>query len=154
MKKELRRQDRALATAEALELLDRGEYGVLSTVSADGSPYGVPVHYCVSEGSVYFHSAVAGHKLENIEADQRVSFCVVGATEVMPDKFATRYESVIVSGKAEEVFGAEKQRALEGLLAKYSSNFMPSGLRYIEAESEITRVFRFAVSEISGKARR
>jgi len=154
MLKELRRKERALTTEEALELLGRGEYGVLSTISEDGAPYGVPVNYCVDGGRVYFHCAVEGHKLENIAGDNRVSFCVVGETEVLPDQFATRYESVIVSGHAEELFDAEKQRALEGLVTKYSSRFMPEGMRYIEAKAGRTRVFRFAIEEISGKARR
>lgn len=154
MNKGLRRQDRALPLEEALELLNRGEYGILSTISADGAPYGVPVSYCVVDGAAYFHCAVEGHKLENIVGDPRVSFCVVGATEVLPDQFATRYESVIVSGTAEEVFMSEKQHALEGLLTKYSSDFMPEGLCYIESKWARTRVFKFSISEISGKARR
>jgi nitroimidazol reductase NimA-like FMN-containing flavoprotein (pyridoxamine 5'-phosphate oxidase superfamily) len=154
MHTELRRRERALSSEEALELLGRGEYGVLSTISADGSPYGVPVNYCVGNGYVYFHCAVEGHKLENIAGDNRVSFCVVGATELLPDQFATRYESVIVSGHAEELFDAEKQRALEGLVEKYSSRFMQEGMRYIEAQTGRTRVFRFEIAEISGKARR
>jgi uncharacterized protein len=154
MNKELRRKDRALPLEGALELLNRGEYGILSTISADGSPYGVPVSYCVVDDAVYFHCAIEGHKLENLVFEPRVSFCVVGATEVLPDQFATRYESVIVSGTAEEVFVSEKQRALETLLTKYSSDFMPEGLCYIESKWERTRVFKFSVAVISGKARR
>jgi uncharacterized protein len=154
MSRELRRKDRGIDSREARELLARGEYGVLSTVSADGAPYGVPLNYCVLEDAVYFHCAPEGHKLENIAADNRVSFCVVGRTEVLPEKFSTRYESVIVAGRAEEVSGAEKQRALEGLVTKYSAGFGEAGLRYIAADGPRTRVFKFAIEAISGKARR
>jgi uncharacterized protein len=153
MQRELRRKDRAIDAEEALELLQRGEYGVLSTVSADGAPYGVPVSYCVIDGAIYFHCAVQGRKLENLAADARVSFCVVGATEVLPDLFATRYESVVVSGKAQEVYGAQKQRALEGLVAKYSSDFQEQGKQYIDSKAQRTRVFMISVSSICGKAR-
>src|SRR5689334_11917769 len=102
MHHELRRKDRGLDEPEARELLERGEYGVLSSCGPDGQPYGIPLSYCVIGDAIYFHCALEGHKLENIVADSRVSFCVVGTTEVLPDKFSTRYESVIVSGRAAE----------------------------------------------------
>ncbi len=77
--------------------------------------------------AIYFHCAVAGHKLENIAANSRVSFCVVGKTEVLSDQFATHYQSVIVFGQAEEVFDEEKHLALEGVLAKYSPGYREKG---------------------------
>lgn len=154
MSHELRRKDRGISESEAKALLERGEFGVLSTISADGEPYGVPLSYCVIGNAVYFHCALEGHKLENITADNRASFCVVGATELLPDKFSTRYESVIISGRAAEVFDAEKQLALEGLVAKYSPDFHETGQRYIATDSHTTRVFRLGIDAISGKARR
>jgi len=69
-------------------------------------------------------------------------------------KFATRYESVIVIGRATEVFDWEKQRGLEGLLPKYSTGFHAEGLRYIASDQERTRVFRIEIDSICGKARR
>jgi nitroimidazol reductase NimA-like FMN-containing flavoprotein (pyridoxamine 5'-phosphate oxidase superfamily) len=154
MHHELRKQQRAISEAEARELLVRGEYGVLSTRSPDGQPYGVPLNYCLLDGALYFHCAVAGHKLENLGAEPRVSFCVVGKTEVLPGQFATRYESVIFFGRAAEVFAAEKQLALEGLMAKYSPDYREEGLRYIVAQTDQARVFRVSIEKVSGKARR
>jgi len=92
--------------------------------------------------------------LENIVPDGRVSFCVVGKTEVLPDQFATRYESAIISGTATEVYEEKKQLALEGLLAKYSTEYRLEGLKYIRAKGERTRVFRIGIDSICGKARR
>jgi nitroimidazol reductase NimA-like FMN-containing flavoprotein (pyridoxamine 5'-phosphate oxidase superfamily) len=37
--KELRRKDRAITEDEAIALLNKGEYGVLSTVTENGKPY-------------------------------------------------------------------------------------------------------------------
>src|SRR5512141_2211937 len=108
MQRPIRRNDRALANEQAIEILQKGEYGVLSTVSPDGQPYGVPVSFVYTNHALYFHCAVEGHKLDNLASNPRVSFCVVGATEVLPDKFATRYESAIVFGKANELTGDEK----------------------------------------------
>ncbi len=154
MHHKLRRQERGITESEARELLERGEYGILSTCDTAGQPYGIPLSYCVIDNAIYFHCAVEGHKLKNLAANSRVSFCVVGTTEVLPDKFATRYESVVVSGKATEVFDREKQLGLEGLLPKYSAGFVAEGLDYINAASEETRVFKISIDTICGKARR
>jgi nitroimidazol reductase NimA-like FMN-containing flavoprotein (pyridoxamine 5'-phosphate oxidase superfamily) len=150
----LRRKDRAISEAQAKALLTKAEYGILSTVSVDGQPYGVPLNFCILEKFIYFHCAIEGRLIENIKNNPSVSFCAVGDTEILPDKFGTKYESVVVSGNIEEVFDAEKQTGLEGFLAKYSSDFMEQGLQYIEKLRERTRVFRMAICDISGKARR
>jgi nitroimidazol reductase NimA-like FMN-containing flavoprotein (pyridoxamine 5'-phosphate oxidase superfamily) len=150
----MRRKDRQIPNAEARAILERGEYGVLSTVGSDGRPYGVPVSYCVIDGAIYFHCAVEGHKLDNIHDNPRVSFCVVGETEPLPAEFATRYESCIVHGVASESFGEEKQQALEGLVQEYSADFVTEGLDHIEQQRARARVYRIAIESISGKARK
>jgi hypothetical protein len=150
----LRRKDRAITADEAMAILDKAEYGVLSTVSPDGKPYGVPLNFCISNHCVYFHCAMEGHKIENIETNRFVSFCVVGSCEILPDQFGTNYESAIVSGAVEEVFDNAKQIALEGLLKKYSSDYFEKGLAYIENLKAKTRVFKISIVQLSGKARK
>lgn len=154
MHHELRNKKRGITETEARELLQRGEYGILSTCGPDGEPYGIPLSYCLLGDAVYFHCAVTGRKLSNLTANDRVSFCVVGTTEVLPDLFATRYESVVASGRASEVFGEEKQQALEGLVIKYSAEFHAKGLDYIKAAWEETKTYRISIENICGKARR
>ena len=152
--KELRRKDRAISEAEATALLNKAEYGVLSTVTQKGEPYGVPLNFWFNDTCIYFHCAVEGQKIDNIEHNKSVSFCAVGNTEIMPDKFGTKYESVIVSGEVEELFDRNKQLALEGLLHKYSSGFVDKGLQYIEDLKEKTRVFKITIKKLTGKARK
>ncbi len=152
--KELRRKDRAITEEEAMALLSRAEYGVLSTVSENGKPYGVPLNFCIIDHCIYFHCAVEGRKIDNIKQNKSVSFCAVENTEILPDKFGTKYESVIVSGEVEEVFDDDKQIALEGLLHKYSPDFFDKGLKYIEVLREKTRVFKITINSLSGKARK
>ena len=151
--KELRRKDRAITEAEAVALLNRAEYGVLSTVAENGKPYGVPLNYCIINDCIYFHCAVEGQKIDNIKQNESVSFCAVGNTEILPDKFGTKYESVIVSGEVEEVFDMNKQKAMEGLLHKYSSEFFDKGIKYIEDLRDKTRVFKITINTLTGKAR-
>lgn len=152
--KEIRRTDRGITVQGAKEILDRSEYGIISTVSEDGQPYGVPLSYVYRNGCIYFHSAATGHKLENLAQNSKVSFCVVGRTKVLPDKFGTEYESVVVFGVVSEVTGSEKHDALLWFLEKYCADFIAKGKEYIEQKERITRVFKIEPSRISGKARR
>ena len=152
--KELRRKDRAISEEEALELLTRAEYGILSTVSEDGKPYGVPLNYCVVDNCIYFHCAVEGQKIDNINHNKSVSFCAVENTEILPDQFATKYESVIASGEIGEVFGAEKRKGLEGLLNKYSKDYFDEGAKCIDTKDQVTKVFKITISQLCGKARK
>jgi nitroimidazol reductase NimA-like FMN-containing flavoprotein (pyridoxamine 5'-phosphate oxidase superfamily) len=150
----MRRDDRAIPDNEARILLEQGEYGVLSTVSAEGQPYGVPVSYAYTGEAIYFHCALEGHKLENLNSNNRVSFCVVGKTQVLPDKFATNYESVIVFGKAFEVIDDQKHAGLVELLKKYSPDYLEKGERYINGDGPKARVYKIVIESMTGKARR
>jgi uncharacterized protein len=151
--KELRRKDRAITEEEAKALLNKAKYGVLSSVSGNGQAYGVPLNFCVIGNSIYFHCAPEGRKIDNFKHNKSVSFCVVGNTEILPEKFSTKYESTIVSGEIEEVFDMDKQLALEGLVRKYSPQFIDKGLEYIKASKEKTGVFKITINQLSGKAR-
>ena len=152
--KAVRRSDREITIQEAIELLDVAEYGIMSTVGKDGQPYGLPLSYVYKNDCIYFHCAVSGHKLENIVHNSKVSFCVIGRTKVLPDKFGTEYESAMIFGAASEVHGAERHDALLWLLEKYCPGFIEEGNKYIEQKDQITRVFKIEIDRISGKARR
>lgn len=150
----MRRTDRSITNDEALEILINGEYGILSTVSADNIPYGVPINYCYANDNIYFHSALEGHKLNNISDNKNVSFCVVGSTQLQPIKFAAKFESCIVFGVAQEIFDDEKDTALECLVEKYSSQYRTEGREYIKKAKHKTRVIKIVPKSITGKAKR
>jgi uncharacterized protein len=150
----IRRKDREISIDEASQLLAHCPYGVLATVGADGQPYAVPVSYVFHDRCIYFHCADEGHKLDNIRANQAVSFCVVGATKTLPNEFATEYESAVAFGTASEIDDDEKREALVKILEKYSPDFMASGAKYITGKLDQTTVVKIDVDHISGKARR
>lgn len=150
----MRRKDRQLSYDETISIIEKGEYGILSTVSSGNEPYGVPLNYCVIDKNIYFHCALEGKKLDNIANNANVSFCVVGDTKIQPDKFSTKFESCIVKGTASEVTGEEKQMALEGLIEKYSKEFGTKGLEYINQAKEKTKVIKIIPKSFSGKAKR
>ncbi|MBM7867788.1 pyridoxamine 5'-phosphate oxidase family protein [Heliobacterium gestii] len=150
----LRKQERELASVETIELLRTGEYGILSTVGEEGYAYGVPVSYAYFDEAVYVHCAPEGHKVDNIRYNDKVSFCVVGKTCLLPEKFSTKYESVILFGRASEVCDQEKRAALVKLIEKYSPDHRERGEAYIEKACCQTRVIKIAVEHITGKARK
>lgn len=154
MIREMRRKDRKLKNDEAIEILKNNTYGVLSTVSENGYPYGVPINYIFFNNSIYFHGASTGHKLDNISNNNRISFCVVGHTEILPAEFSAKYESVIVFGRAIEVSNDEKNVILLEILNKYSADYIEKGKEYIEKGSKATKVIKISIEHISGKAKR
>jgi hypothetical protein len=152
--RKIRRKDREIYDNETKELLSKCEFGILSTVGTDGQPYGVPLSYVYKNNGIYFHCATNGHKIENIENNPRVSFCVVGKTKILPEKFATEYESAVAFGVASEIQGVERQNALLWLLEKYSPDYVDEGQKYIEQKDKVTKVVKIEIAHISGKARK
>ena len=122
----MRRKDREISEQDARQLLAQGEYGVLSTVSPDGTPYGVPISYVYHQGEISFTPPPKAAKVEYLAAGARASFCVVGATELLPEKFSTRYESAIASGEIRELAGDEKRAALSQVSGKVRPGISPA----------------------------
>jgi len=114
----------------------------------------VPLSYVYRDNAIYFYCALTGQKLDNIEHNAKVSFCVVGNTKVLPDKFATEYESVMVFGIASEIHGIERHNVLLWLLEKYCFDFIEEGKKYVELKDKATKVIKIEINHISGKARR
>lgn len=151
MFKEIRREKKKMSEEETLKVLSEGEYGVLATMSTNGYPYTTPLSYVYINDSIYFHSALEGHKLENIAANNKVSFCVTTDIELLPEEFSTKYKSVIAFGQASEVVGEEKNLALLAFISKYSPNYAIEGTKYIQAASNKTIVIKIVIDHISGK---
>ncbi|HEY5586249.1 MAG TPA: pyridoxamine 5'-phosphate oxidase family protein [Ruminiclostridium sp.] len=154
MFKEMRRKDRNIDNEQSIKLLEQGQYGILSTVGENGYAYGVPLNYVYYEGNIYFHCAVVGSKLDNIVFNDKVSFCVVGKTEPIPDTFSYKYESVIVFGKSIEVYNKEKEDALLAIIQKYSGEFMEKGMEYMKKGNAQTKVLKIIIEHMTGKAGR
>ncbi len=152
----MRRSDRELSRAEAEQILLDGEYGVLSTVSADGQPYGVPMNYAYKDGCIFLHcSSAGGLKTQNLEKNPRACFTVVSATELLPDKFATRYLSAVCFGTVEILKARDdKREGIECILRKYSPDFVEQGLKYIDAAIDRIYVLHLRIETLIGKGRK
>ena len=151
--REMRRKDRQVFDEDISSILNKGEYGVISTHGEMGYPYGVPVNYVYIDNCIFFHCAKTGQKLDNIKTNEKVSFCVVSDTELMPEIFSTKFKSVIAFGKASEISGVLKKRALIGLIKKYSAGYLDKGSAYVEKEGISTKIIKIDIEHMTGKAR-
>ncbi|MGL4655332.1 MAG: pyridoxamine 5'-phosphate oxidase family protein [Sarcina sp.] len=151
--RKMRRKDREVSKESAIEILKNGEFGVLSSVGVDNQAYGVPLSYVYLNDAIYFHCAKEGQKIDNINANSKVSFCVVGKTEIKPEQFSTNYESVIILGEASFAKDTEKQEALIEILNKYSKEYLAQGEEYIKRVGDKIFVIKISIEEITGKSR-
>lgn len=153
---QVRRQDRLLDQQEALQLLDKAEYGVLSMQLPEGGGYGIPINY-VWDGasSLYIHCAPEGKKLDCLRQHPEVSFCIVGQTEVQPSHFTTTYESILLRCQAHtDLPEEERRKALELILTKYSPQDKEIGLKYAEKSFHRTAAIRLDILTWSGKCKK
>jgi nitroimidazol reductase NimA-like FMN-containing flavoprotein (pyridoxamine 5'-phosphate oxidase superfamily) len=140
----------------AKKLLETGEYGFLAMSGGADGAYGIPISYVWDgAGSIYLHCAPEGRKLACLESDNRVSFCVVGETKVISEKFTTAYESIILNCIANRgLFDDEKRATLRLLTEKYCPNDLETGLKYIEKSLARTEIIRLEILNWSGKSKR
>lgn len=152
---EVRRQDRLMEEDEAVLLLRQGEYGFLALAGGDAQGgYGIPINYVFDGESIWFHCAPVGEKLRRAALCGLATFCVVGNTQVRPDKFSTAYESVMAFGDVAVVEDDEtKLKALELLIGKYSPEYTEKGAEYARKSLSRTAILRMKIRRISAKAK-
>ncbi len=152
MFQEMRRAKQLLPVEMTEAILRTRTSGVLALQSDDGYPYAVPVSYVFCDGKIYFHCATSGHKLDLIQAHEKVSFCVVDQDQVMPEDLTTYFRSVIVFGRAKIIQDEqEKKKALELLTAKYSPGYEQKGQQEMQKQWRAICVVGIEVDHMTGK---
>ena len=155
--REMRRQDRKLTVEESTKLLLEGEYGVLATVMETGEPYSVPLSYAYDpeRNAIYFHgTSEHSQKKENLRYQNTACMTVVTKTELLPERFGTKYWSVNVFGKVFTVDDpSEKRHGIEAILRKYSGDYWDAGMKYIDSAIDKISVLKMDITEMTGKAR-
>ena len=127
----MRRNKQELAHDECVRILEKATAGVLSLIGDGGYPYGVPLSHVYKDGSLFFHSALTGHKIDAIRAEEKCSFTVIEKDEVHPDEYTTYFRSVIAFGKI-HIIEDEEQRL--GALRSLGEKFNPGDHEGIEKE--------------------
>jgi hypothetical protein len=114
---------------EIIKILNMAMIGRMATIDTEGYPYITPLNFVFHEGSIFFHSASQGEKLDNIARNSQVCFEVdipLAYLEVSfnPEKNPCRahqlYHSVIIRGRARVVEEENlKTEVLNALLHKH-----------------------------------
>ena len=150
--------------AEVDVILGHGRVGRIATHGADGYPYITPLNYVYHNGSIYFHCARSGEKLDNLKRDSRVCFEVdIPLAYLDLDYYGDNpescgvtqfYRSVVIRGRAEIIKDIdEKTAALEALVASHE----PDGRAFqkITADTKafnLCEVVAVRIERISGKS--
>lgn len=124
-----RKQCEIIDPEKIREILTRCTVGRLATSGRDGYPYITPVNYVYHKGSIYFHCAHQGEKIDNIRACNRVCFEVDIPLAYLDTAFDPArppcqvhqfYHCVIIRGRAEIIEElVEKVAALNALMAAH-----------------------------------
>ena len=153
--REMRRKERQITEEEAWAVVDKCEYAFLAMTAEDGTPYGLPVTIVREGRNIYFHSALEGRKVECLRRQPRVCLTCVGDTAIQQDRFTTLYESAVAFGTAAEVTeNAEKVEVLRLLCLRHTPDNMADFDRAVNASLAWTRIWKIAVEELTGKAKR
>ena len=122
MFREMRRGRQLLSMEDTATVMDGGSNGVLACFGDDDYPYAVPLSYVYFNEKIYFHSAKAGHKVDAIIKNPKVSFAVIDEDTIASEKYTTYFRSVVAFGKARIVEGNEWMEAFKALVEKYSGD--------------------------------
>jgi len=117
-----------------------------------GRPYVATVDFGYADGAVYFHSAVAGRKMDCIRQNGLAAFAAVVESELIRAEdgcgYTTHYTSITGFGRATVLEDpAEKARGLDVILAQHQG---PTG-GYPEKVLQKTAVVRIDLEELVGK---
>ncbi len=148
----MRRQVQELSTADCKKILEKGSSGVLAVMGDGGYPYAVPLSYVYANGKIIFHSASEGHKIDALKNNPKVSFCVIGTDEVVPEKYTTKYKSVIAFGTARIIYDKDEKTAAARLLGEKYNPGDPIGLE-AEIKNGVDRmlIIELTPEHITGK---
>ena len=150
----MRREDRKQTKDFALAVVDKCAYSVMATLNPDGSPYCIPLSLVRDGEWLYLHSALDGHKIDNLRYNNRVCISCVGNQEAIPGHFALKYESAVINGSASEITNREEKiHALELISKRYTPDNMANFDDAIKRQLDLISIWKIHIDEISGKGR-
>lgn len=151
MFREMRRIKQLLSIEDTQTVMKRCTNGVMACLGDEDYPYAVPLSYVYYKDKIYFHSGKAGHKIDAIKNNPKVSFTVIDEDTIVSKEYTTYFRSVIAFGKARIVEGDEWFEAFRELVEKYSGE-LPEEAKVKEIKG-CTRSYVIAidVEHITGK---
>jgi len=149
----MRRSDREVTGQAALEeILAKGVACHLALV-CQGEPYLVTLNYGFRSGTLYFHCANSGKKIDILRGAGRVCFSVVTRHElVVAEKgcdYSMKFESAVGYGRPRFIEEREEKcQALSTIMAQYA----PGVFEFPGAALLQTTVFAIDIEELTAKS--
>ncbi|MEE8546603.1 MAG: pyridoxamine 5'-phosphate oxidase family protein [bacterium] len=148
----MRRHEKQIRSrSEMEEIINNSTVCRLAMTDGD-RPYLIPLCFGYRDGSIFFHSAPQGRKIDILKNNPNVCFAFDIDQEVTAAEracgWSMRYRSVVGFGKARIVEeGDDKRKALEIIMENYSA-----GEHFFD-DSEISTVLiiRVDIEEMTGK---
>lgn len=151
MFREMRRGKQLLSKEDTAAVMNRCTNGVLACLGDEDYPYAVPLSYVYFNGKIYFHSAKAGHKIDAIMKNPKVSFSVIDEDTIVSEEYTTYFRSVIAFGRARIAEGDERLEAFKALVEKYSGNQQEEAKHKKIAECTQSYIIAIDIEHITGK---
>ena len=148
----MRRKRQQLPDAESIEILQKSTSGTLALLGDGGYPYAVPISYVYADGTLFFHSALSGHKVDAIRKCDKASFCVIDKDDIQPEKYTTLFRSVIAFGRVHIVEDETEKLQIARLLGnRYNPNQDEALQKEIESGLSRMLAIRFDIEHLTGK---
>lgn len=149
----IRRTKRAISADAAKQLLKCERRGVLAVQGDDGYPYAIPINFIYDEDDdkIYFHGALAGHKIESIKKCDKVCFTVYGNESVMEEEWAPFVQSTVVFGRCHLI--GDRGQAIR-LVKKMAMKYYPEESladEEIDRSGDAFQMFEIEIEHLSGK---
>ncbi len=150
--REMRRKRQQLTDADSIAVLQKATSGTLALLGDNDYPYAVPISYVYDNGKLYFHSAMAGHKVDAIRRCNKASFCVIEQDDVRPEKYTTYFRSVIAFGRIEIVEDeAEKRTIMHMMGNRFNPNHDDALQKELESGLAHMLAIRMDIEHLTGK---
>ena len=150
--REMRRKRQQLAEEESIAILQKATAGTLALLGDNDYPYAVPIIYVYHERRLYFHSALAGHKVDAIRKCDKASFCVIEQDDVQPEKYTTFFRSVIAFGRIHIIEDEHEKLRIACMLGnRYNPNQDEALQKEIESGLSRMLAIRFDIEYLTGK---
>ena len=148
----MRRLRQQLSEEESISILQKSTAGTLALLGDNDYPYAVPISYVYHEGKLYFHSALAGHKVDAIRNHDKASFCVIERDDVQPELYTTFFRSVIAFGRIHIIEDEQEKLATARMLGnRYNPNQDEALQKEIESGFSRMLAIRLDIEHLTGK---
>lgn len=149
----MRRKEKEITSPEEIEAVIKKASVCRLGLSINDTPYIVPMNFGYKDGTLFFHSARQGRKIETLSQNKRICFEMDIEHEIKSAdsacEFGMKYISVIGFGDAEFIEDTEgKKKALDIIMEHYKPEQI---FEYNERLVKRIKVFQVKVQSMTGK---